>query len=567
MHAEAPVAAGSTASFVEWWSAPGRPGWVSDGHTGIGLPLSFAGLVRGGWWLQDSAAPWAAPPPGLVEAQPPLAWADSASVVLGEDSAWEGFGGGIVRARTFFTPSLNMKPRAVFTFVNGSSAIERNSLFLTRSDRRHWLRIGSTGQRRGGVGALNLSAEHLWTVDGGLRRGAHTLRTHFTQRGLGASLRYPLTESGRGESGELGYDWARGEWRSMVTLERGWDGRVSSDASLGSTFREGRRDAQQTRIVSELTHTRGDHIEAVRLWARQGRVVRRYSDGERTVWDERALWAASRVERPWQWGTLEMQLGGGWSDASRRNRERAQLAPGLAWRHADDRVQLRLFTERVLDPIWSDLSPSARPFVQNTWVGGLQVGTGSIRRRWIEGALLLGRTGNKATLVPYPLRDIQLRIGYQSESRAKEFALATLEAGIRGRVGSLEVSTFALARDRDGQRWIDPGTGARLAAETGFSAFTGDLGVRLRLETAYVGARETDIGSSIVGGFDEEVLPAFATLAASVAVTLGDATIVVRADDLEDERRPQVWLDLLTGRPALGTGRQLRASLIWPFFN
>ena len=567
MRAESPLVSGSTASFVEWWSAPGRPGWVADGHTGIGLPLSFAGLVRGGWSLQDAAAPWAAPPPGLVEAQPPLAWVDSAAVVLGEDAAWEGFGGGIARAETFFTPALDRKPRAVFTFVNGSSALERNSLFLTRSDRRHWLRVGTTGQRRGGVGALDLSGEHLWTADAGLRRGAHTIRSHFTQRGSGASLSYPLTESSRGESGEVGHDWHRGQWRSAVTLERGWDGRVSSDASFGSTFREGRRDAQQTRIIAELAHAQGGRIEAVRLWGRQGRVVRRYSDGERVVWNERALWLASRVERPWQSGTLELQLGGGWSDAAVRASERAQIAPGLAWRYADERVRLKLFTERVVDPIWSDLSASAQPFIQDTWVGGFQVGAGSTRRRWLDGALLLGRTGNKATLVPFPLRDISLRLGYRPEVRRKEFTLALLESGMRGRAGSLEASAFALARDRDGQRWIEPGTGARIAAETGFRAFAGDLGVRLRFETAYVGSRETDIGSSIVGGFDEQVLPGFTTLAASVALTLGDATIVVRADNLEDERRSQVWLDLLTGRPALGTGRQVRAALSWPFFN
>lgn len=517
--------------------------------------------------MQDAAAPWAAPPPGLVEAQPPLAWADSATVVLGEDSAWEGFGAGIVRAETFFTSSLSRKPRAVFTFVNGSSAIERNSLFLTRSDRRHWLRIGTTGQRRGGVGALDLSGEHLWTAGGGVRRGAHTFRTHFTQRGTGARLGYPLTESGRGESGEVGHDWTRGEWSSTATLERGWDGRVSSDASFGSPFREGRRDAQQIRIVTGLTHTRGERLEAAQLWARRGRVVRHYSDGERTAWDERALWVASRVERPWQWGTLELQLGGGWSKAADGGGNRGQWAPGLAWRYTDDRARLRLFTERVVDPIWSDLSPSTQPFMQDTWVGGFQIGAGSIRRRWLEGALMLGRTANKATLVPYPLRDIQLRIGYQAEVRAKEFMLATLETGVRGRAGSLEATSFALARDRDGQRWIDPGTGARLAAETGFRAFTGDLGVRVRVETAYVGARETDISSSVEGGFDEEVLPAFITVAALLSISLGDATVVVRADNLEDERRPHVWLDLLTGRPALGTGRQVRAALTWPFIN
>lgn len=568
VRADAPAAGTSTDTFVQWWSAPGRPGWVSDGHLGIGLPLSYAGLVRGGWSLDDATLSSASPAPGLVEAQTPLAWADSAAVVVGENAAWDGFGASIARAETFLTTSLSRRPRAVFTFVNGGSAMERNSLFLARSDRQHWLRLGSTGQRRGGVGALDLSGEHLWTIDGGLRRGAHTYRGRFTQRGIGASLAYPLRESGRGESGEIGHDWARGAWRSSVTIERGQDARVSSDANaLFSGYLEARRDAQQSRVLTELTHTLGERVEGLRLWARRGQVVRRSSDSLRTEWNESAVWAASRLVRAWQGGMVELQLGGGWSDAAARKHERAQFAPGFVWRYGDEQVRLKLFTERVVDPIWSDLSPGVKPFVQDSWVGGLEAGVGSPKRRWLDGALLLGRTGGKATLVPYPLRDVQLRLGYLAEARRKEFTLVTLASGVQGRWGSLEGSGFALARDRDGQRWVDPGVGGRIAAETGFRAFTGDLGVRLRLEGAYVGSRETDIGSSLAGGFDEQVLPGYATSAASLAITLGDATMLVRADNLEDERRPQVWLDLLTGEPARGAGRQVRAELIWPFFN
>lgn len=508
----------------------------------------------------------AAPAPGLVEAQAPLAWVDSAAVVLGEDAAWDGFGASLARLETHLTAARNKKPRAVFTFVNGSSALERTGMFLARSDAQHWLRVGSVGMRRGGVGALDLSGEHLWSFDGGLRRGAHRYHARFTQRGMGAGLAYPLRESGRGMSGDAGYDYTLGAWRTSLALERGFDIRTLSDASVGSLFAEDRRDAQQSRVLASVTRTRGERVEAVRVWAREGQVVRQFSTGSRTAWKERAIWAASRVERPWQWGTLELQLGGGWSDAAARSAERAQLAPGLAWRYRDQGVRLKLFAERMVDPIWSDLDPSVRAFVQDTWTGGLQVAAGEESRRWVEGALLLGQTGNKATLGPYPLREVQLRAGYLPEARRKEFTLAMLGTGWRTSAAQLEASGFALVRDRDGQRWIDPGVGARIAAETGFRAFTGDLGVRVRAEAAYVGSRETDMQTFDVLIADE-VLPGYTTLSASLAITLGDATLVVRGDNLEDVRRPQVWEDLLTQRPALGAGRQVRAELTWPFFN
>lgn len=562
-----PAPAGTSAeSFPAWWARPGRPAFVPDAFIGTGLPQSYAGLVLGGWAVRDAALASAAPSPGIPEAEPPLAWADSATVVLGEDAAWEGFGAGIARLETFLARPRGRKPRAMFTAMSGSSAIDRSSLFLTRSDRNHWLALGATGQRRGAVGALDLSGEHLWTAGGGLTRGAHTYRARFTQRGMGASLAYPLRESGSGQSSELGYDWRRRDWRATAGFERGMDARTSGDANFGSGFLDSRRDAQQSRVLAELAHEGAEGREAVRLWARRGQVIRTYSDGSRFAWNERALWSAARLERPWQSGTLALQLGGGWSDAAARGRERSQLAPGLSWRYADERTRLRLFTERVVDPVWSDLSAGVKPFVQDTWVGGLEAGVGRERRLWLDGAMLLGRTGNKATLVPYPLRDVQLRLGYDVELRRKDFTLVTLDAGVRGAAGSLEASGFAMTRDRDGQRWIDPGLGARIAAETGVRLFTGDLLVRLRAEGAYVGSRETDIQSSNPA-FGDEVLAGFATAAASLSLTIGDATLRVRADNLEDRRRPQAWLDPLTGAPALGTGRQVRAALMWPFYN
>jgi hypothetical protein len=51
---------------------------------------------------------------------------------------------------------------------------------------------------------------------------------------------------------------------------------------------------------------------------------------------------------------------------------------------------------------------------------------------------------------------------------------------------------------------------------------------------------------------------------------LGDATLALRATNLEDVAHPQSWTDPSSpfpGVPADGTGRQYRFDISWPFFN
>jgi hypothetical protein len=97
--------------------------------------------------------------------------------------------------------------------------------------------------------------------------------------------------------------------------------------------------------------------------------------------------------------------------------------------------------------------------------------------------------------------------------------------------------------------------------------FANDLGVRLRGAAAWIGPRDTDTRDPIFGDVS---LPGYATLSASVELTLGDATIRLLADGLEGERHDQTWLDL-SGAPdvrlARTAGRIGRFELVWPLFN
>jgi hypothetical protein len=65
-------------------------------------------------------------------------------------------------------------------------------------------------------------------------------------------------------------------------------------------------------------------------------------------------------------------------------------------------------------------------------------------------------------------------------------------------------------------------------------------------------------------------LPGYTTYSAAVALHLGDATITLRATNLEDVAHPQSWTDPSSpfpGVPADGSGRQYRFDVSWPFFN
>jgi hypothetical protein len=91
--------------------------------------------------------------------------------------------------------------------------------------------------------------------------------------------------------------------------------------------------------------------------------------------------------------------------------------------------------------------------------------------------------------------------------------------------------------------------------------FVGDLGVRLRVEGAAVGARDSKTGGP------ETRLPAYWTGTAMALLTISDVTAVLAWGNLENQRHPEPWIDPQTGQLALGPGRQFRLSLTWRLMN
>jgi len=158
---------------------------------------------------------------GVDEIQPPLAWYDSAAVVVGEARAGRFSVRFVNCARSRAT--AHGQTRAAFTLVNGSSAVDRTGLLLQTGDRSGWLRGGALAEARAGTGLLGRRGQHVWFVELGRRRAEHSFAGTFSERGAANTTRresefvdlsggtrppYPgFEEAAHGETGALAWTW------------------------------------------------------------------------------------------------------------------------------------------------------------------------------------------------------------------------------------------------------------------------------------------------------------------------------------------------------------------------
>jgi len=560
-------AGAGTASTRATFAGPGRPAWTTDAELILGPSATLLGLAAGGWDWRDPFGSGALTTPGMPETPPPAAWADSTVVRFGGLGAASGFGSPLARVESTVRRPTSRRARAVFTLLNGSSALDRNSLLLARGDERSWFRGGSHGGRRGGVGSMDVSGEHLWFASGGTSRGEHDTWARYTQAGFGnQQVLGGLREGGRGESGEAGWRWSRAERSLTMQVQRAHDGRDSR--GNGVEFAESRRDAAADELAIALSDSLASGRWTTRLIAGQEHVERVTPTATlvRQAWRADRVWASLEFERALAGGELLLALGGGRHSAPARREERLQLAPTLTWQRQSDAWSTRLFADRTLTPIWSDLAPGVPAFMQDTWLGGAE---GSLGRRdgaWIEAGVAGGRVAQRATILRYPVRDIALRFGWARDEGSSPLLLATAAGGATWRGLRFDAHGFVQTRPEERtQPRVDPGVGGGAGLEGRVRLFRGDLDVRLRVHADVVGEREFEY--SAYDGVPPQTLASFTTFGAHLRAVLGDATLGVRVSNLEDQRRPQVWIDPATGVPALDAGRQLYFEIVWPLFD
>ena len=580
------VAQVSATSPTDRWAAPGTSGAVDEVQLGHGLPFEWFGLVAGAVGTRDALVAAQSPWPALDELQAPLAWYDSSRVVVGADAGWKGFGAALVELRSDARAVRTGKPRAAFTFVNGSDGVDRNGLLLARGDGSGWLRAGALAERREAVSHLGVTGRHLWFLDVGQVRGAGTLRVNYSQRGgaggtiadasevdLIGGLRPPypgFEEAARGEAGFAAWEWARAGRRATVRVRRSRDHRESFESpvlGVQSIFAE--REAQQNGLELEGTRDEEGRTSAVRLELTEAEVERSpdyFLDGVTPrTWRQRTAWLAVRRSQAWAGGTLEGQLGAG----VQRAEGGLAWSPSLEWRGVVAGSRLRLHGGRHLTPVWSDLAAGTAAFTQDVWLVGAEDAWGDRAHRWLEVGVLGARIGSPAGLDRTPVRDVALRRGWTRLGERSHDAMVTLGMGARRGVFAVDASGFARVRPRVAfEALTEPAVGATLGAESAFRLFSGDLGVTLRLESAYVGAREcAALPEYSVRPF---AVSGFTTFGGSLMLELGDAHFGLRAFNLEDVSHPLAWADpsrAFPGAPAVGAGRQFRFELAWPFFN
>jgi hypothetical protein len=538
---------------ISAWAEPGRPGWFPDAWNASGFPWTLAGLGVGGVWLDEpgGGAP-AFPAPGVATARRMLVWSDSLTVSLLDEAAWRGYGAALARLRgTAETPGPGHASAVVQT-ITGSNGYESNALGIERGDSLSGLRVEMQTGARGAAGPYEREGRHQWGVTARGTRGVAQWNASYAQRGTGERLADGDEEDAAGESGSLDVRVRASRWWGRAGFGRG----LSHHESVGDTLSYSRRDAQENRLAAEVGSGLGVGQLALRFEWRQALAARVTAD--RPVFDDRItqLWSAARLERPLGAGRLEATFGTGRDGGTGH----WSIAPAAAVVFGESRRSMRLSLGRLLQPVWSDLAPGVRPFLQSTWAAGAELGAAGDHAR-ARTLVLAGRTADRALVSRLPLADLWLRDGLRKDGLRYRFALVSMSGDAHAGPLAAGAEGFVLGRDRDGGlAQVDPSWGARASAGIRFAAFKGDLGVSLRAEAEWVGPRQT-----------EEAVPttleAIRSFGAAAVFTLSDATFTVRARNLEDRPQSQAWIDRATGRPALGPGREVRGTFTWRMFN
>jgi hypothetical protein len=509
-------------------------------------------LVRGGWRFEDDARGPVGRPFPAFGLRTPLVVLDSLSVVPGAGGDPSAFRSGLVTVSPAVPPrSGKPEPRSVFGYVNGDFGQDETVLSGERADSRNHLRIDAVNVHRDSIGGYDLSGRHLWSVAIGRKFGPHEISGTLRQAGEAERLQGGEEQMARGAAGSLSHEWRRDRWHALTTLSRQW---VESESFGGTLEPRTRRDAQEVRVRTAAD--RGTPVRRMGAsldWSR-AQVGRNgasaYLNRSNEVWV--GTWWRDAVPGR----TTLLELGGGHNGGV----DRLEMAPRARVDWTRPHGRLSLWGARVLEPVWHDLAPGERGFLQNTWAVGAEAG-GDSDRGTATLSVLAGRTRDRVLLARLPLEEQWLRAGQTRDPDPWNFALISANGATRlGPIG-IGAEGVTVLRDRNArQARVDPEATGRGWVSWAFRAFTGDLGVRLRLEAEGIGPRVTDeavpqeLAGYVSGGF-------------MARGTIGDASMTLRVRNLEDIRRPDIWIDRYTGRPALGPGRELRLSLGWKLRN
>jgi hypothetical protein len=186
---------------------------------GTAFPATLAGLVRGGWVLEEPGrAPAALPWPGVCQARTPLAWYDSLEVHTDGGGAAEGFDDARAGLRA---PGVGgeRRARSTFSLGNGSGGLDETALTVARGDSLRGLGVDVMSAAHGAAAGIEQAGRHQWGARAHAARGSHVFAGSIAQRGAAAQLVGGEEQAASGQSGAGEWRWQRGEsgWRAGWT--------------------------------------------------------------------------------------------------------------------------------------------------------------------------------------------------------------------------------------------------------------------------------------------------------------------------------------------------------------
>lgn len=541
---------------ASWWAQGGRGLWQPEVAAGLAPPASFAGLVRGGWRLDEPGrAPAARPWPGVVQARAPLAWYDSLTCASG--GAADGWDAAVAPAAGRAAAGEG-RALSAFTMGSGSAGLDESAITLARSDSLYGFGLDAMSGTRGAGGGVERLGRHVWGARVRFVRGGHRFGGAIGQRGAAARLAGGEEQAVRGQSGSAEWDWERNGLRWAATFARGLD-RHESFGSL--VYSE--RSAQETRLGAACGLTRNARELEARLSWSQAEVRR--SGARAFAQRADAFWAVARGATPVAGGRLAFALGAGHHGGV----DRFEVAPSAEFTRPLGRLAAALRVERLLTPVWSDLAAGNEPFLQHAWVGSARLAAGGAGPWRARAGVRAGRVYSRAVADRLPLEEMWLRNGLRAEYGTYDFGLAEagieragrrLDAGLEG-FGLAHHSTPAdLPQATARSVHADPDAGFRAWLGGRARFFRGDLGLALRGEAEGVAAREG--GTSVPWR-----LPAYVSFSLLGEASIGDVVAVWRLRNLEDRERAGTWTDRSTGLPVVEGRRELQLRLVWRLFN
>jgi hypothetical protein len=354
-----------------------------------------------------------------------------------------------------------------------------------------------------------------------------------------------------GAGGRLGYGIGIGPYELGLGVGSSYD----HHESFGTLLHPSRRDARQGEAMVEWSGP--SQPWSARLAVLGARVARVTRDSLPVAWRGTSAWLALGGEGTRGPARFRATLGVGREGATRRT----EFAPSLSFSFGEGPYGGRVFVERILAPVWSDLGAGQEAFLQATWLGGFDLTAGDRRGALARLGWRMGRTRDRAVVARFPLEELWLRQGFRADPDPYDFGLATAEVRWGSGGWMLGLEGYELLRDAHAiQPAVDPRRGARAWLEAGFRAFKGDLGVGLRGEAEAVGERESEVAPALS-------IPGYASYGAAAVLALADATVALRFRNLENRRRPETWPDPATREPAIGPGMEFRLVFGWRLYN